>query len=270
MKGLKAGGSSNHRWYFFHLAGLCFATAMRLVPYRSRFGAAILIARALVPFISRTQAFREQRKGNVDSAREIACHFILNTLTKNGIEFAPVMIVEGYENLERAMAEGKGVLGISPHTALSLLLVRFFHDAGLDPIVIAADPEMRISGTTLTAQTLLPSQTFLVTTRSKLREGKLVLGMPDRAEPHEGRTVDFDTANGRIIIATALIQVAARCGANVIFLKVQAEKRGIVATVASPAQASVGSRDALTEDFIEFVRAHVAARAPLAGEHASQ
>jgi lauroyl/myristoyl acyltransferase len=257
---LKAGGESEHRWYIFHLAGLCFAMAMRLIPRRRRFGVAMLLARAAAPFFRRTEAFREQRKGNVDGVCEIALHFVLNTLTKNGIEFDPVMIVNGHEEVERPLAAGRGVLLISPHTTLSLLVIRFFHDAGYDPIVIAADPQMRVSGTSVTATTIQPSPTFLVTARTRLRTGKFLCAMPDRAEHTEGRTVEFDTANGRIILAPALMQLAARCGAQVVFVKAHVEGRAVIADMVSPSLSSDNSGDAITADFIQFVQAHVEAR----------
>jgi lauroyl/myristoyl acyltransferase len=257
---LKARGGSEHRWYFFHLAGLCFSTTMRLLPRRRRFGAAIFLARAAVPFVRRTEAFREQRRGNVDGACEIALYFVLNTLTKNGTEFDPVINVTGDDELKRALAAGKGVLVVSPHMVLSLLMVRLFHDSGYDPLVIAADPQMRISGTTLTAQTIQPSPTFLVATRTKLRAGRLVCGMPDRGEHSEGRTLEFTTANGPIILAPALMQVAARCESRVILLKVHVEQGGVVAQMIPASESSAGSADRITADFIEFVQAHVESR----------
>ena len=257
--GSKASDGSEHKWYSFHLAGLCFAMTMRLIPRRRRFAAAMLIARAAVPLVRRTEAFQEQRRGKVDGVREIALYLVLNTLTKNGIEFDPALNVSGTEELERILAAGKGVLMISPHTVLSLLMLRFFHDAGYEPVVIAADPGMRISGTNVTAETLQPSPTFLVQTRTRLRRGRLVCGMPDRGEPTAGRTIEFATANGQIILAPALLQVAARCRANVMFLRVHVEEREIVATMTSP-PAAADSTEALTEAFIEFIRAHVRAR----------
>jgi lauroyl/myristoyl acyltransferase len=257
---LKVGGGSEHKWYSFHIAGLCFASAMRLIPRRRRFGVALLIARAAAPFVRRTQAFHEQRRGNVDGVCEIALHLVLNALTKNGVEFDPVITVNGKDGLERALATGKGVLLIAPHTALGLLMVRFFHDAGYDPIVIAADPQMRVSGTKVTAQTLQPSQTFLVAIRTKLRRGKFVCAMPDRGEPIAGRTVEFATANGRIILAPALIRVAARCRAEVVFLEAHVEERGVVANMVTPPRSPASSADTITEGFIEFVRAHVESR----------
>src|SRR4051794_37489190 len=131
----QASRGSKHRWYLLHFAGLCFARAVRLLPRRHRFNVALVMARVALPFIRMTQAYQEQRRGNVDGAYEIALHFILNALTKNEIEFDPVITVHGYEELLSALAYDKGVLAISPHTVLSLLMPRFFRDAGHDPVV---------------------------------------------------------------------------------------------------------------------------------------
>lgn len=255
-EGVRTGG----RRRFFHAAEACFAAAMRLVPRPFRFGAAVLIARAAVPLFRRTDAYQTQLMTNVDGPHEITLHFVLNALTKNGARFDPVVAVKGYEELRRARAAGRGVLVIGPHAALTLLMVRLFHDDGFDPVVITPDPRMRVGGTTVTARTVQPSHTFLVKTRNRLRRGELVCAMPDRAEHHGARTVEFATANGRVIVAPALLQVAARCGAQVVFAEVHVEGRGLAGTISAPSPVSAGAAGALTEDFMGFVRGHVEAR----------
>ena len=192
-----------------------------------------------------------------DSPHEIALHFVLNALTRNGTRFDPVVAVKGYEEFERAYAAGKGVLVIGPHAALTLLMVRLFYDRGLNPVVISPDPRMLVGGTAVTARTVQPSPTFLVKTLNRLRRGELICAMPDRAEHHGDRTVEFATANGRVIVAPALMKVAARCGAEVIFTEVHVEGRGLVATIAP---ASADGAEAITMDFMEFVRARAEAR----------
>jgi hypothetical protein len=142
-------------------------------------------------------------------------------------------------------------------------MIRLFYDRGLDPVVITPDPGMRAAGTTLAVRTVQPSPTFLVKTRDRLRRGELVCAMPDRAEHHGARTVEFVTVSGRVIVAPALMHVAARCGARVIFTEVHADGGSVVGTIHAPAHASSG--DAITEDFIAFVRARAAARAARCG-----
>lgn len=246
---------SGNREGFIHAAELYFATAMRLVPRRYRFGAAVFIARAALPLFRRTYAYREQELKGFDGPQEIALHFILNALTRKGTRFDPVIDVKGFEEFERAYEAGKGVLVVGPHAALTLLMIRHFYDRGIDPVVISPDPQMRVGGTDVTARTVQPSPTFLVKTRSRLRRGELVCAMPDRAEHHGDRTIEFATANGRVIVAPALTHVAARCGAKVVFTEVHMEGRVLVGTIAVPSAESAGAPDAIIKEFMEFVRA---------------
>ena len=245
-------------------AELCFATAMRLVPRRQRFRAAMLAADAAAPLLWLTIAYREQERKGFDGPREIALHFVLNALTRNGARFDPVIDVRGLEDFERAYAAGKGVLVVGPHAALTLLMIRFFYDRGLDPVVVTPDSRMRVGGTTVTARVIQPSPMFLIQTRSSLRRGEVVCAMPDRAEHHGARTVEFDTAAGRVIVAPALMHLAARCGAQVIFTEVHTEGRSSLAgSISAPRRAFSG--EAITREFMEFVQARAKSRASAAG-----
>ena len=253
----EAGNIEGHKWPLFHSAGRGFAAAMRLVPRSLRFSAALFVARAAVPLVRRTEAYREQRASKVDGDLEIALHFVLSVLTKNGVTFDPLITVKGYEEVRQAHDSGKGVLVLGPHAALSLFLARLLYDNGLEGVIITSDSLMRIGGTSRPAQTLQPSPTFLVRMRDLLRGGRIICAMPDRAEHQEGRTIEFETAAGPIIIAPAMMRVAARCGAKVVFWEMHVEGRGIAATFAAPSPACDGTASAITADFIEFVRAHI-------------
>lgn len=255
----ETGGTPNLRRRLVQAAEFLFAATMRLAPRRYRFGAAVFVARAAVPLLRLTSAYRVQELIGFDSPHEIALHFVLNALTRNGARFDPVVEVKGLAEVERAYAAGRGVLVLGPHAALTLLMIRIFYDRGLDPVVVTPDPQMRVPGAPLTVRTVQPSPTFLVKTRDRLRRGDLVCAMPDRAEHHGARTVEFATVSGRVIIAPALMHVAARCGARVIFTEVHAEGGSVVSTIHAPAHASSG--DAITENFIAFVRARAEARA---------
>jgi lauroyl/myristoyl acyltransferase len=225
---------------------------MRVVPRQYRFQAALLVARATVPLFVWTAAYREQRIKNFHRPDEIVLYLLLNALSKNGTRFDLEIVSKGYQHFERAYAKGKGVLVIGHHAALTLLMVRFFYDKGLDPVVVTPDNRLRVAGTSVTAGTIQPSRMFLVHLRSKLREGKLICAMPDRGEHHDGRTIEFTTAAGPVILAPAMIEVAARCGAEVVFTEVRVEGRRLVATIVAPAASSMV--ESIITDFIAFVR----------------
>ncbi len=252
--------ASSRREIFIRAAEFSFAKGMRLVPRRWRFGASMLIAGASLPLFRLTNEYREQRLKGFDNSREIALHFVLNALSKNGTQFHIPLTLRGYDELERALASGKGVLVMGPHAALTVLMVRLFHDRGLNPLVVTPDSRMRISGTSLAARTLLPSPTFLVKIMNALRRGDMVCAMPDRAEHHGERTLEFTTVTGRVIVSPALMRVAAHSGAKVIFTEVHLEGRALVATLASASTGPDGANDTITKDFIEFVRARAEAR----------
>jgi lauroyl/myristoyl acyltransferase len=239
------------------IAEFCFAKVLRLFPYQYRFKASILIAQFAVPLIRLTATYRQQLTTKVDGPREITLHFILNALTKNGTTFNPVIHVKGYENFERASTHEGGLLVTGPHAALNLLLIRLFYEKGFDPIVITPDPRMRIGGTTVVTRTIQRSPIFLVKTKNYLRQGEIICGMPDRAEHHPNRTVEFETANGPVIFAPALLQVAAKCGAAIVFTEVHLEGRKLVSNIVTAKPISEGKISSLNEEFIKFVRWHI-------------
>jgi lauroyl/myristoyl acyltransferase len=236
---------------------------MRLVPRRRRFGAMLLVARALEPLLRRTTAYRRQATANIDGAREIAVYFVMRVLTRHGVGFDPEVAVEGGDALTRAIAEGNGVFLAGPHATLFHLLFRRLHDDGLAPAGITAEHGMRLAGTTIVAETMQPSPTFLLTTRDLLRQGRLVCGMLDRGDHQPGRTVEFETPAGPLIVAPALLRVAVRCHARVLFTEVHATRGGIVATIHEPSSDTV---DGLTREFAEFVGAHIERRLAFDGD----
>jgi hypothetical protein len=244
---------------FVRASEKCFAISMRIVAQRNRFDAALRLTRAAVPLLRRTRAYREQEIKRFHNPREIALHLLLNALSKNGTPFNPTIEVNGFHHVAQAYARGKGVLVIGHHAALTVLMVRLFSDKELDPIVITPDDELRVPGTLLGARTIQPSAMFLVKLRSHLRGGELVCGMPDRADHHARRTVEFVTAAGQMILAPAMIQVAARCGSEVLFTEVHIEGGRLVATIVAPSPSST-SAEAITDDFVSFVREQTARR----------
>lgn len=253
-----AAAEPRHHWPLLHLAGRAVGLLIRVVPRRFRFAAAVRASIALRPLIRRTGAYRAQRRQNVDTIREIALHRVLESMTASGALFDPVMRVEGMEHMEAGMADERGVLLVSPHAMLGTLILRRIYDRGWPQMILAGFPVLYVSGTRAEIPTLRPSPSFLIRVRSRLREGGLVCAMLDRGEGLRRRAVDFDTARGPVQVADALIPLALRCGARVVFLAVRMEGTEVVARLAPPSPAS-RTADEVTADFVAFVQAHVAA-----------
>jgi hypothetical protein len=117
---------------------------------------------------------------------------------------------------------------------LSTIVLRYLDDVGHDPLIIAADPAMRISGTTKRVRVLLPSPRLLLEVRKHLREGQLVGAMIDRAES-ERRNQVFNTGKRELRISSALVQLAIRCQARIIFMAARLGSQSeIVISFAAP------------------------------------
>lgn len=249
--------TGEHGRQLHHVAGACVAAAVRALPRRRRFRAAMLLARALEPFLRRTAAFHLQARSGVDGPREIAANLVLRALTRHGTEFDPELDVRGWDELARACREGRAVFLAAPHMALVLLLLRLCHDHGISMLGIMTEREL-IYGTRVVAPTIAPSPTFLVTARNALRRGGFVSAMVDPSEHQPGRTVEVQTDNGPMIVAPALLQIAAACRAQVVFMEMHVDGDRIAGNIVPATSDAV---EGLTREFAEFVRGHAAARA---------
>ena len=226
---------------------------MRLVPHVYRFDAVVAMANFAIPFLRKTAAYQEQQIKNFHEPREIALHLLLNALIKNGTPFDPRFDVDGYRYFESAAATGRGVLVIGHHAALTLFMIRLFHDKGANPIVMTPDPQLRVAGTLVTARSIQPSATALLKVRTSFRNDELICAMPDRAEHDSPRTFEFSTPAGRVIMTPALIELAARCGAAVLFTEVRLVDRHLAVVIVAPS-CDTSDGKALVSEFVSFVR----------------
>jgi lauroyl/myristoyl acyltransferase len=239
-----------------HAAGAFLGAIIRLLPRRRRFQAAMLLARALEPFLRRTVQYRLQDRNGVDGPREIAANLVLRILTRKGLEFDPDIKIRGWEDLARSCREGRSIFLAAPHMALMLFLLRLCHDHGVSMLGVMTEREL-IYGTRVMASTIAPSPTFLVKVRNHLRRGGFVSAMLDPSEHHPRRTIEVQTDNGRLIVAPAMLKIAAACGAQVVFMEAHVEGLRIAGTIV---RAKSDSAEALTCEFAEFVTVHAAVR----------
>lgn len=250
--------SADHFSPRWRAAGARVATVMRLLPPRHRFRSAVRLSGAVALAVRHTPHFRQLVRAKLDSSKEIALHLLLHVMTTNDVPFVPEREIDGYDAFLKALRSGRGLLLVSPHASLTLMVLRPFHDDALRPLVIGPDPQMRILGTSVTVETLQRSPTMLLQVRTKLREGRLICTMLDRAEPEPG-TTEFATARGAVIFAPALLHVAARCGAHVAFTETHLEGSRLRARIV---MGSSGTGEGYEREFAEFVRSAIDRRAP--------
>lgn len=243
---------------YWHLLSRALALGIWAVPRRYRFSAAALHARVLTPIVRRTSWYRAQRQLRIDGVSEIALYYVLEIMTNSGALFEPVLDVEGTEVLNKALKKGQGVLIVGLHALLSQLLFRYLYDIGCVPTIISAAPSAHIHGTRLVASTIQPTPAFMIRSRSVLRNGGVVCAMVDGEHATGRRLIKFATAEGPMYLSDALIRLALRCNASVLFTSVRVDqRRGVLLTIAAPAISSGLTVESITEDYIAFIQAHV-------------
>ena len=246
--------------FHWHLVSRALALALWAVPRRHRFSAAALLGRFSTPVVRRTPWYRAQRRNRIDGAGEISLYHALEVLTNSGALFDPALRVEGAEVLDDALRRGRGVLVVSPHARLSQLIFRILYDRGHVPTVVSAAPSAHVYGTRLLIRTIQPSPTFMIPLRSVLRRGGVVCAMVDGKRAAGQRLIEFATAEGQMYISDALIRLALRCEASVVFVSVRLDRRrGVVLTIAGPAASRGLTAAPVANDGAAFIHAHGAA-----------
>lgn len=243
-------------------AGFLVALSFRILPKSLRFRAAVVVARLLEPLLARTRGWQRRAALRTDTLRETTLEIVLLMFSRYGTTYDPILHIEGLEHLEAT--RGCPTLLVGPHTMLSYLFVRHLHDHGFEISVIAADPFI-ISGTRVQAHVLLPSPKILLQARSVFERRKMVGTMIDRADP-ERRNEVIDTAAGPMRISHALVRVALRSGAKMLFISTRLDEQSrIRMTLAVPRPHSTTAAD-VVEDFAAFAAATLPrAQAPVDG-----
>jgi lauroyl/myristoyl acyltransferase len=218
---------------------------VRLCPAGRRFH----VAERLSAFL-----LRIKRTKITHSLREATLLRILDLLTRNGTTFPVPIRVRGAGVLPSALEAGTGVLLVTTHSVLNTLLLRYLHDLGHVPHILAVEPDVRVIGTRSVLRGMGPSATTLLRIRRGLAEGRIAAAMIDSDAPAERRARQFTTAAGEMRISDALFHLAARCGAQIVFIyfHLGADRR-IEAIVEGPWD-STGSVSAVTDRFTRFVQ----------------
>jgi lauroyl/myristoyl acyltransferase len=194
--------------------------------------------------------YQERARLRTDDLRETALELLLMMLTRHRTAFDRVLHVDGLEYLP---APGSGAtLIVGPHTMLSTLFIRYLDDAGHDPIVIPADPDQGVPGRRARAHVLSPSPALLLKARRSLEEGRTLAVMIDRGEP-ERRSSTVQTSAGPVFVSEALLQLAIRHRARIVFIATRLDQASRIVTRLSAPPRGASSVPDIVAAFADFV-----------------
>jgi hypothetical protein len=246
---------------YWHFASRAFAFGMWAVPRRYRFKIASRFTAALTPIVKRTSWYRAHDSLGIDGVEEIALHYALNIMSQSGALFDLDIKIEGAEILQGALGNSHGTMIVAPHTLLSVSLIRYLHDVGCLPTTVSAAPFVHIYGTRFVIRAVQPSSSLLIRLRTALRRGDVVYAMIDKAPRNSARTIQFPTGARPVYISDALIKLAKRCDARVIFTSARLDERqNIVLTFDAPLDLTDTSELSIAKSFVNFLETHVERR----------
>jgi len=236
--------------------GYVVSTAVRLLPRRWRFRAAIVIGWIATPLLRLTGIVRQRLTMRMETTREIVTYHLLEILTRNGVRFDPIVRTIGWEHVTDALASGRGVLMVAPHAMLSTFILWLLTDTGAEMHVVSAAP-MLVMGTGTPVRIITATPSSLLQARNVLRSNGLVGAMIDRDAVTSRSTFEVPTDGGPVVIADALLQVAFRMNAAVVFHVGHLKGGEIVVTFDVPSPDESRSAEGITEGFISFLQKHV-------------
>jgi hypothetical protein len=206
---------------------------LRLLPYGSRFPAAIQVAQWTGYVLERFAMLRggEFRLG---ATAEWALARLLEDMDNRGVAFRPSVTVVGMDELQTAAAGMRGVVVAMTHAnaGLSRVIFSALDRARIPVIAISGADAFPICGAGgRTTDTIVPTGTFLLRVRGKLRRGFVVCAMLD-LDGRVGRVGRRDRGNrGSVVIAEPLIRVAVRWRVPIAIVSASLHGRDVVLDV---------------------------------------
>ena len=238
----------------YHAAALAFGHALRLLPRRLRWPALLKASRLAAPLIPRADGGGAPGMG-IDSWRDIALWRLMMAAAASGLQYDPRVEQRGLEHFERALASGRGVLLAAPHSLLGYVLLRLLRERERVPVAIASGPDVPIFGTSDPARIIPVSEAVLADAVRTLRRGEALCAMIDRPGP-EPNAFELRTLLGPLYISDALLRLAFRERAAILFCTARIEAGRLVVTWSSPSPTA--GADSLGSEFASFVTDRIA------------
>lgn len=228
---------------------LAVSLIFKAIPRRLRFRAMVQFSRLMRPVVARTYAFSTREKLGTDRVQETTLELIMTELTRRGVEFDPLVEIDGLEYYPRPGDDHPRLL-IGAHMMLNSLIARHLYDHGMIIGAITAETAMRYPGTKVPVDAITPADARLFEVRRRLRNGGIVSALIDREIP-ERRTLEFETSNGKLVVSTALLQVGLRMNAHIVFFGTRMRDDDSIVMTLRPAEET--TVEALAAEFAAFI-----------------
>jgi lauroyl/myristoyl acyltransferase len=242
------------------IAGALLSGLVLVLPRRHRFAALAIIARLFLPVIRRSHLLGNLRVWHVNTDCDLALYALLQKLDRHDFGRGAEIRFDGIHLLDAAAEAGSGTLIVAPHALLLFLAVRRLHDTRGNVTAVRAPAPGGRAHRHSRVPVIVRSPEFMLDVRDALGAGRTVFAMVDRRGPEDGVTTTISTASGTVHLSVALIRLAVRCGASVIFMTARPHLAGLSCTIAAPSRDSVGDPDAIVAELGRFVQAHAQRR----------
>jgi lauroyl/myristoyl acyltransferase len=199
--------------------------------------------------------------GHIDTPTTVLLQKLLARLDLAGCRFSAPARVKGAEALSAAMAEGHGVMAVGIDSVLNPLMVRYFHEQQLQPLVVATNDPYHLPGTSTSIPSLQTRYGFMVRVRSALADGRLVMAKLDQAQSGR-RSMSFETDGRAVVAADPLIRLATRWKARLCLAAIHLEEDGSLKITLELPPATSRSADADVAAFVAFQQRFITERGP--------
>jgi hypothetical protein len=129
---------------------------------------------------------------------------------------------------------------------------------GIAEMNVVSPEKMLVLGTIAPVRLIDPTPTFLLQVRKVLQANGLVGAMIDRDVITTRSTFEVTTDRGPVVIADALIHVAFRTKAKIVFHAGYLDGEDVVVTFDVPSEEESRSVEGITAALVSFLQKHVA------------
>lgn len=203
----------------YDLAALAAAALAAPIPYRHRWRALRLIARALMPVAEAIGRYRYgYTSAGLVTPEEDAFHYVLARATQLGLGFEPQVSHVDLAALDAALAADAPVVIIGIHAALLYLAGRYLLERGCDLTAVRGALNARVIGKPRDRYPYVSTEGphgMLRLARS-MTPGRVMTAMID-GQPAGRRTIPLSIGGTEVRIAYPLLSLALERGAAVVF-----------------------------------------------------